>query len=100
MNSGQKKYQLLIDFRDWLQAIRNDPAYRQARRRNGQLTFQASGKIIGGPFTLKARQEILQRLLDVQKHYGEPLISEEEIRLIRELWAADIAEKFSRGCDE
>ena len=55
---------------------------------------------MGGPFTLKARQEILQRLLDVQEQYGEPLISEEETRLIRELWATEIAEKFSRGCDE
>ena len=100
VNSGQKKYQLLIDFRDWLQAIRNDPTYRQARRRNGQLTFLASGRIMGGPFTLKARQEILQRLLNVQEQYGEPLISEEEIRLIRELWAAEIAKKFSGGCDE
>lgn len=100
VNSGQKQYQLLIDFRDWLQVIRNDPAYRQARRRNGQLTFLASGRIMGGPFTLKARQEILQRLLDVQKQYGEPLISEEEIRLIRELWSTEIAKKFSRGCDE
>ena len=50
--------------------------------------------------SLKARQEILQRLLDVQEQYGEPLISEEEIRLIRELWTTEIAEKFSRGCDE
>mgnify|MGYP007116236369 CR=1 FL=1 len=30
----------------------------------------------------------------------EIMTSDEEIRLIRELWAAEIAEKFSRGCDE
>jgi hypothetical protein len=29
----------LIDFRDWLKSIRNDPAMRQVARRNGQVTL-------------------------------------------------------------
>lgn len=100
VKSGQKKYQALIDFRDWLQTIRNDPNFRQARRRNGQLAFLPSGKIIGGPFTLKTRKEILRRLLMVQETICEPLISEDEIQLIKELWATEISEKFLRGTNE
>lgn len=29
VDAGQKKYQILIDFRDWLKSIRNDPEHRQ-----------------------------------------------------------------------
>lgn len=91
--SGKRQYQVLIDFRDWLQEIRNNPDYRQARRRNGQLTFMSSGKIIGGPFTIEARREILERLLCVQEEYGTPLITEEEISIIKQLWAQDLFDR-------
>ncbi|MBS0291196.1 MAG: hypothetical protein JSS01_01555, partial [Proteobacteria bacterium] len=54
-------------------SIRNDQTKRSAIRRNGRLTFDVSGKHIPGPFTIQARQEILDRLLAVQAEFGAQL---------------------------
>ncbi|CAM4087811.1 DNA phosphorothioation system sulfurtransferase DndC [Paracidovorax anthurii] len=90
IDSGQHAYKPLVAFRDWLVDIRNDPTRRSAIRRNGRLTFDVSGKHIPGPFTIQARREILERLLQVQEEFGAPLISEEEVDLIHKLWAEDL----------
>ncbi|AUL45900.1 sulfurtransferase [Bordetella trematum] len=90
IDSGQHAYKPLVAFRDWLVDIRNDPTRRSAIRRNGRLTFDVSGKHIPGPFTIQARREILERLLDVQKEFGAPLITNEEVDLIHKLWAEDL----------
>ena len=50
---------------------------------------------VAGPFTVEARQEILDRLLAVQKEVGMPLISEDEIARIRAMWADDAVEEGS-----
>ena len=94
VNSGQNKYKVLIDFRDWLVSIRNNPEYRQVRRRNGQLSFKASGEIIGGPFTLSARREILNNLMNTQAKYGEQLISDSEISYIKSIWVKDMLNRM------
>ena len=71
---------------------------RQAIRRNGKLTFAASGKHIPGPFTIQARKEILQRLLQVQEEFGDKLITDEELNLIHQNWALELQQE--RGlCD-
>jgi DNA sulfur modification protein DndC len=93
VDSGQKKYQILIDFRDWLKSIRNDPEHRQIRRRNGNLTFEASGKHIPGPFTISSRKLILEKLLAAQQEYGQDLISKEELDLIASIWAEELVRK-------
>ncbi|MGE4557190.1 MAG: DNA phosphorothioation system sulfurtransferase DndC [Desulfovibrionaceae bacterium] len=90
VNSGNIQYEPLIEFRDWLREIRNDPSMRQALRRNGKLTFAASGQHIPGPFTIQARKNILDRLFDVQDKYGQQLISDREIDLIYQHWAAEL----------
>lgn len=91
VDSGKLKYGCLIDFRDWLKSIRNDPAMRQVARRNGQVTFNIEkGKHIPGPFTIQARGLILQKLLETQADYADPLISEAEIQIIRRLWTEDL----------
>lgn len=94
VESSQEKYQSLIDFRDWLQAIRNNSEYRQARRRNGQFSFKTDGALINGPFTMKARREILDNLLKTQDSYGNELITTEEINKIKEIWAEEISQKI------
>lgn len=94
VNSGQSKYQLLIDFRDWLQEIRNDPEYRQIRRRNGRIEFYQD-KNIAGPFTINARRMILDKLLRLQEKYNERLISDEEISIIKRCWIKDIADRHT-----
>ncbi len=95
IDSGHHQYLPLIQFRDWLKSIRNDPARRQVLRRNGQLTFGVDGKHIPGPFTVKARMQILERLLETQCAFGETLISKDEIDLIHQIWANEL--KQQRG---
>ncbi|WP_321402599.1 DNA phosphorothioation system sulfurtransferase DndC [Maridesulfovibrio sp.] len=90
VDSGLKEYEPLIEFRGWLKEIRNDPEMRQALRRNGKLTFGATGSHVPGPFTINARRQILERLLIVQKQFGEELISEEEIELIHKHWSKEL----------
>lgn len=94
VDSGNHEYKPLIDFRDWLKEIRNNPTYRSVERRNGQVQFDLTGKHIPGPFTIQARQMILDKLLETQDKYGgEPLISKEEIDLIKSIWAQELAKK-------
>ncbi len=90
VESGFKEFGPLLDFRDWLAVIRNDPGCRQARRRNGYITTNEDGVLIPGPFTLQARAEILKKLRTVETVIGQSLISQEEVDLIHELWAREI----------
>ncbi|MDQ0016452.1 DNA sulfur modification protein DndC [Variovorax boronicumulans] len=93
VDSGQHAYKPLIAFRDWLVSIRNDKTKRSAIRRNGRLTFDVSGKHIPGPFTIQARQEILDRLLAVQAEFGTQLITDDELDLIHKYWAMDLQQE-------
>lgn len=93
IDAGHDGYQPLLDFRDNLVAYRKNQSMRSAIRRNGRLTFDATGKHIPGPFTIQARQEILAELLRVQTEFGSPLISEEEINLIHKIWATELQQE-------
>lgn len=93
IDSGNHTYQPLLDFRDKLVSYRKKQSMRSAIRRNGRLTFDATGKHIPGPFTIQARRDILAELLHVQKEFGERLISEEEISLIHKIWAAELQQE-------
>ena len=91
VESGFREFGPLLDFRDWLATIRSDPARRQARRRNGHITTNEEGGLIPGPFTLQARAEILERLRKIEAATGRELVSAEEVDLIHEIWAEEIA---------
>lgn len=71
----------LLDFKNWLMQIRDDQAFRCPRRRNGQPGL--------GPFTLAAREKILEELLEAQDQTRFQLITEEEIGAIEDLWELD-----------
>ncbi len=90
IDSGNEIFKPLLEFRDWIKEIRNDPKLRRAVRRNGILTFDHNGKHIPGPFTIQARREILQRLLEVQKQFGDQLITEAELQMIHKIWAQEL----------
>lgn len=98
---GKSEYEPLLKFRDWLLEIRNKPEYRQLERRNGTVTIK-NGKHIPGPFTLEARQMILDHLLMIQQDYlnedatRPPLISQAEIDLIKHIWSEDAMAFHSR----
>jgi DNA sulfur modification protein DndC len=89
VDSGMHKYIKLIEFRDWLKSIRNNPEFRQVERRNGKVQFDSNGNHIPGPFTVEARRMILNQLLETQDEYGEELISPSEIELIRGEWSVN-----------
>ncbi|WP_434725558.1 DNA phosphorothioation system sulfurtransferase DndC [Mesorhizobium sp. RIZ17] len=89
IEAGYGDLEPLLEFRDWLKAIREDGSMRMAARRNGTLNFVGEGRLIPGPFTLEARREILERLLAVQNDVDIPLISADEIEVIRKIWAED-----------
>ncbi len=96
VKSGKTKYQLLIDFRDWLLTIRDDPKYRQLRRRNGKIQYD-NEKLVPGPFTLEARKKILEKLIKIQNIYGEQLISNQEIIIIKKQWVDDIVYQHEKN---
>ncbi|WP_128513678.1 DNA phosphorothioation system sulfurtransferase DndC [Tabrizicola thermarum] len=91
VESGYAEFSPLLDFRDWLASIRNDKARRQARRRDGRITITDGGVFVPGPFTLQTRSEIFERLRALETETGQALISEEEIGLIHEIWAEELA---------
>jgi DNA sulfur modification protein DndC len=91
VESGYAEFSPLLDFRDWLASIRNDKERRQARRRDGRITITDGGVFVPGPFTLQTRSEIFERLRGLEKETGQALISEEEIGLIHEIWAEELA---------
>lgn len=97
IDSGNRHFKPLVEFRDWLKAIRNNPEMRQARRRNGRLSFDASGKHIPGPFTIQARKQILDYLLRVQDEYGDRLITDTELDLIYQCWTTDLQQEKGLG---
>ncbi|MDC7824310.1 phosphoadenosine phosphosulfate reductase family protein [Pseudomonas sp. BLCC-B13] len=78
---GYDNLKPLLEFRNWILEIRDNPAYRCAVRRNG-----VPGR---GPFRLTARREILGKLLEAQSVSGYNLLSDEEIKEIKNLWLID-----------
>jgi DNA sulfur modification protein DndC len=94
VDAGNHHYSALIEFRQWLKNIRNDPRYRSVERRNGEILFNPRGeqiKHVPGPFTIQARKMILDKLLATQAEYGDPLISTDEIQRIHAIWAEEIS---------
>lgn len=100
VEAGYGEFTPLIDFRDWLASIRNDPDRRLARRRNGKLTVTNDGVFIPGPFTLETRQEVLDRVLALQKEMKNKLIEDAEVVRIREIWAEDASVFATRSVDD
>lgn len=94
VDSGNHHFSALIEFRQWLRDIRNDPKYRSVERRNGEIRFNPRGEQIQhvpGPFTIQARKMIFDRLLATQEEYGGQLITEDEINRIHAIWAEEIS---------
>ena len=100
VEAGFGQFGPLLDFRDWLVSIRNDPERRLARRRDGRFTTDKNGVFVPGPFNLATRKEILDRLLVLQRETRMPLIGDEEVRQIRTLWVEDVLASTARSSRE
>ena len=81
VQAGAAWLQPLNDFRNWLKEIRELKSWRQVTRRSGEPGL--------GPFNPKARQQILQRLLQVEKKVGIELISDDDIVYIQSIWSKE-----------
>lgn len=101
-NDEEKAWMLpLLDFRneiagDW----ETDRERRDFRRRDGRLTLH-NNNLVHGPYTKETRTYFLRRLLQVEKIVQEigpasiksvPLITPDELRLIRQIWLDDFHE--------
>lgn len=89
IDNGSKELEPLREFRDWLVSIRQNPEFRDNKRRNGKVYQKANGEYGFGPFKMSARQEILKRLLILQRDTGFELISTEDLKMIDTIWDAE-----------
>ncbi len=89
--AGNEHLEPLAEFRRRLRAVSEDPDCRSKVRRNGQPGL--------GPIIVPIRAQLLDELLSIQTVVGIPLISEVEVRLIRDQWSKDQAEEAWRDLD-
>lgn len=76
----------LRDYRNWLLELRNNPELREKKRRNGSVYIKSDGEFGFGPFTLDARKEMLQKLLELQAETRLELITMDELKTIDMMW--------------
>jgi DNA sulfur modification protein DndC len=81
IDNGFEHLEPLAEFRDWIQQYSRNFENRMTERRNGQEGV--------GPFKPECREQILDRLLEVEREVGLPLISQAEIARIRSIWKED-----------
>jgi len=74
----------LHEFRNWLLEYSYDPQNRLPFRRNGKPAIKGKGML-----TLKAREEILKKLQELEKHTKMQILSPEEIEEIKRIWEED-----------
>lgn len=86
IKKGSTELEPLRKFRDWLVSIRQDPAYRDTKRRDGTVYYKANGEVGFGPFTMWGRQQILKGLLELQRDTQMELIRIEELKVIDQIW--------------
>jgi DNA sulfur modification protein DndC len=86
--AGQSHLEPLVLLRKRLKEVSEDPNCRSKTRRNGQPGL--------GPLTYDARAMLLDELLAAQEKVGKILISDVEIRLIRDQWSADKSDELFR----
>ena len=77
---------LLRDFRNKLLEMREDSQMRDNKRRNGTVYKKADGTFGMGPFTLEARRQILEGLLQLEIDTGLELITMGELKTIDKMW--------------
>jgi DNA sulfur modification protein DndC len=89
IDAGHDHLEPLAAFRDRLKQVSGTPDYRSKIRRNGQPGL--------GPLTLEARRMLLEELLSLRSQADFPLISDHEVRLIREQWEKDRTQDLIRS---
>lgn len=95
-NDEEKAWMLpMLEFRNYIAGDwKTDRNRRDFRRKDGRLTL-FNGNLVHGPYTQETREKFLRRLLQVEKLVHRigpeeirdvPLISMDELSLIRQIW--------------
>lgn len=101
-NDEEKAWMLpMLEFRNEIVGQQgSDRDRRDFRKRDGRLQWH-NGRLVHGPYTKKTREGLLRRLLEVEKLVHEigpdeiknvPLITMDELRMIRQIWLDDFHE--------
>lgn len=101
-NDEEKAWMLpMLEFRNEIVGQQgSDRDRRDFRKRDGRLQWH-NGRLVHGPYTKKTREVLLRRLLEVEKLVHEigpdeiknvPLITMDELRMIRQIWLDDFHE--------
>ena len=86
IDGGDTELIPLRNFRNELLKMRSDPQFRDTKRRNGSVYKKADGTFGLGPFTLRARRIILEKLLQLEEETHLQLITIDELREIDKMW--------------
>lgn len=89
VNNGGKWMEGLLAFRDWIYEIRQEDSQYVPPRLNGKAKF--------GPFLLRVREEMLERLLQLQDKIGLELIGKEELGITKGLLEEDKKARSTGG---
>ena len=101
-NDEEKSWMLpMLEFRNEIAGDRDtDRQRRDFRKRDGRLQWH-NNCLVHGPYTKETREAFLRRLLEIEKLVHEigpieikdvPLITMDELRLIRQIWLDDFHE--------
>lgn len=91
IDAGFEYLEPLSAFRERIKSVSETPEYRSKVRRNGQPGL--------GPLTLEARRMLLDELVAIQAQTGLDLISDHEVRLIKDWWGRDETTAVLRDMD-
>lgn len=89
IDKGHTELIPLREFRNWLVSIRNNPEYRDTKRRNGSVYVREDGELGFGSFSLAGRVAILKKLLELENQTHLNIISEDELKFIDSCWEKD-----------
>lgn len=89
IDNGEKWMEELLDFRNWLYDIRQQTYQYVPKRLQSNVKF--------GPFLLKIRWEILNKLLEIQKNLPVELIKNDEVKYIRNFLKEESKGKTKNG---
>ena len=95
-HKDEDKLETLADFREWLVELRENDRNRLPVRRDGRTKRRENGSRVMGPFRLEVREAILDRLQQMEKQIGEPLLSLAELELIEDIWRLDYIREDGR----
>ena len=89
IEKGYEELRPLRDFRQWLVSVRNDPQYKDTKRRSGEVAPEWQRAKGFGTFSLYGRETMLKKLLELEGETGFEIISEAELKFIDACWERD-----------